>query len=128
VSPDAKWLAYVHQERPASLRRVYVRSLSTGAKWLVSTAESRWPHWSVDGKELFYAAAGPMLMSVSNESTATSWKTGVQKILRNVGGQGLTFFAVSSDRQRFLLRLTDDRPSTAEIVVVTNWPALLKDQ
>jgi eukaryotic-like serine/threonine-protein kinase len=133
ASPDARWLAYAHRERHASRGEIFVRSVSTtGAKWAISTAGGRWPHWRADGTELFYLATDGNLMSVPVESTATSLKTGVQKSLMNVGGVsgagGPRFFAVSPDGQRFLLRLTDDRPSTAAIVVVTNWPALLKRQ
>jgi hypothetical protein len=42
-----------------------------------------------------------------------------------VCGDTFRTFGVSPDGQRFLLRMTADRPSTASIVVVTNWPALL---
>ena len=35
---------------------------------------------------------------------------------------------VSRDGQRFLVRLTDGRPSAASIVVVTNWTALMTPQ
>jgi hypothetical protein len=134
ASPDARWLAYVHRQRPASRGEVYVRSVSTtAAKWRISTAGGRWPHWRADGKELFYLATDGNLMSVPVESTPTSLKAGVPKILMNVGpgrpaAGGQRFFSASPDGERFLFRLTDDRPTTASIVVVTNWPALLKDQ
>jgi eukaryotic-like serine/threonine-protein kinase len=131
VSPDARWLAYVQRDTTASQGDVYVRSLSTpDAKWRISTAGGLWPRWSADGKELFYVAADGNLMSVPIESTATVPKTGVHTIVMDIG-EGLTgaggprFFGVSRDGRRVLLRLTDDLPATASIVVVMNWPALL---
>ena len=131
VSPDARWLAYVQRDTTASQADVYVRSLSTPhAKWRISTAGGRWPRWSADGKELFYVAADGNLMSVPIESTATVPKTGVHTIVMKIGegvpgAGGPRFFGMSRDGQRVLLRLTDDLPAAASIVVVTNWPALL---
>jgi dipeptidyl aminopeptidase/acylaminoacyl peptidase len=133
ASPDARWLAYVHRERAGSRGEVFVRSVSTtGAKWRISTAGGRWPQWRADGKELFYHATDGNLMSVPIESSATILRPGAPKILMHVAGVsapvGPRFFDVSPDGQRFLLRLTDDRPTTASIVVVTSWPALLPRQ
>jgi hypothetical protein len=136
ASSDGKWLAYAQRERNQSRPDVFVRSLSTtGAKWRVSITGGERPRWRADGKELFYQAVDGNLMSVPIESTAASPLTGVAKILFQTGGEvdgggGPAFFDVSPDGQRFLLRYLDidHRPTTASIVVVTNWPALLKRQ
>jgi dipeptidyl aminopeptidase/acylaminoacyl peptidase len=129
VSPDAKWIAYTHRE-PGSPPAVYVRSLApTGAKWKVSIAGGDLPRWRADGKELFYVAADGNVMAVPIEPDATTLGTPVPKILFQTGRQGPgggRVFDVSPDGQRFLLRLADDQPNTASIVVVTNWPELLK--
>jgi eukaryotic-like serine/threonine-protein kinase len=133
VSADGRWLAYAQRQRNQSRPDVFVRSLSTtGAKWLVSIAGGDRPRWRADGKELFYLAVDGNLMSVPVESTATTLRTGVPKTLFQTGGEvdgggGPAFFGVSPDGQRFLIRYFD-RPSTASIVVVTNWPGLLKRQ
>jgi len=129
LSPDAKWLAYSQRDRPTSRGEVFVRSLSTGAKYLISTAGGRWPFWRRDGKELLYVAPDGSLTSVSIQSTATSLRMGTPKIVMHVigaTGGGRRLLGVTPDGQRFLLPVTDDRPSTAEVVVVTNWPALVK--
>jgi Tol biopolymer transport system component len=127
ISPDGRWLAYVQRDTTWSRFKLFVRSLSTpGVKWPVSAADGRFPHWSRDGKELFYVAAGPSLMSVSIESTTTSPRIGTPKVVVESPGAGPQFFGVSPDGQRFLLRVRDDRPAAASIVVVTNWPALVK--
>ena len=104
-------------------------STPTGAKWLVSIAGGHSPQWLADGKELFYIAADGNLMAVAIEPDGTTPMTAAPKILFQTGRQGPggnTGFGVSPDGQRFLLRLVDDQPSTASIVVVTNWPELLK--
>jgi Tol biopolymer transport system component len=127
ISPDGRWLAYVQRDTTWSGFKLFVGSLSTpGVKWPVSTAWGRWPHWRRDGTELFYVAPGPRLMSVSIESTATSLRIGTTKVLVESPGAGPEFYGMSPDGQRFLLRVSDDRPAAASIVVVTNWPALVK--
>jgi eukaryotic-like serine/threonine-protein kinase len=128
ASPDAKWLAYMQRDTNASRPEVLVQSLSTtGAKWRISTAGGRWPRWRADGKELFYLAAGGNLMDVPIEADTASLRAGVPKVLFQAGlsvlGEGLGFFGVSADGQRFLLKVADDQHRTASIVVVTNWPA-----
>jgi len=132
ASHDGRWIAYTRRDRTASRGEVFVRSLSTPlAKWKISSAGGRWPQWRPDGKELFYVATDGNLVSVPVESAGPVFTRGTEKALMNVGGsmtgRGIGFLGVSPDGQRFLLRLTDDRPATASIVVVTNWPALLKD-
>jgi hypothetical protein len=138
ASPDAKWVAYEQRDTYGSRPEVFVRSLSpTGAKWKISSAGGQWPRWRPDGKELFYVAADGNLMAVPIEPDATTPARAVPKILmqtgagvpgvsRFQGAGGPRLFGVSRDGQRFLLRLTDGQPSTASIVVVTNWPELLK--
>jgi hypothetical protein len=129
VSPDAKWLAYVKRDGTERGGEVYVASLSTPrAKWRVSTAGGRWPQWRIDGKELFYVAADGNVMAVPIEPDTTTFGAPVPKILFQTGRQGPggdRVFGVSPDGQRFLL-VADDQPNTASIVVVMNWPELLK--
>jgi eukaryotic-like serine/threonine-protein kinase len=128
VSPDERWLAYAQRETTGSRLEVFVRSLApTGAKWRISTTGGRSPRWGADGKELFYVADDGNLMVVPIDATATTFKTGVQKTLLQTGsGAGEPrFFNVSPDGRRFLVRGAGDQRSTASIVVVTDWPALL---
>jgi len=59
VSPDGRFLAYVSNEggQPA----VFVRPFPTGdGRWQISTPQGTEPHWSADGKELFYRWGGVM--------------------------------------------------------------------
>jgi eukaryotic-like serine/threonine-protein kinase len=142
VSPNAKWIAYASRVTYGSRPDVYVRSLSPGsAPWRISSAGGRWPRWRQNGTELFYVAGDGNLMAVPIDSNATTLGRGAPKILLqtgdgiaaggrglDLGGGGPRVFGVSSDGQRFLVRLTDGQPSEAAIVVVTNWPELLKRQ
>jgi hypothetical protein len=59
------------------------------------------------------------------------FKTDAHKVLMQtrdvgLGEAGPVFFGVSPDGERLLLRVADDQPREASIVVVTNWPELLK--
>jgi Tol biopolymer transport system component len=56
-SPDGRWIAYVSDE--SGQDEVYVRSVSTLAKWKISERRGMQPRWRHDGKELFYMEAGP---------------------------------------------------------------------
>jgi dipeptidyl aminopeptidase/acylaminoacyl peptidase len=126
VSRDGRWLVYIHQDVTQTSRpEVFVQSLSTtGAKWRISIGGGRSPRWRADGKELFYQGFDGNLNAVPIEATATSLRPGVPAPLFRIGGSGA--FAVSPDGQRFLVSSADTEDSTASIVVVSNWPALLK--
>jgi Tol biopolymer transport system component len=53
VSPDGRWLAYVSDESGQS--NIYVRPYPEGpGRWQISTLLGVEPHWSRDGRELFY--------------------------------------------------------------------------
>jgi Tol biopolymer transport system component len=57
VSPDGRWLAYVSREGGQS--GVYVRPFPDGpGRWQVSAPFGVEPHWSADGRELFYRSDG----------------------------------------------------------------------
>ena len=57
LSPDGRWVAYAQMLERTSIPDLYVRSLSTGGKWRISTAGGSFPRWGRNGKELFYLAA-----------------------------------------------------------------------
>jgi Tol biopolymer transport system component len=129
ISRDGRWLAYTHDE-PPHRPEVFVQSLlKAGTKWRISTAGGRWPQWRSDGKELFYLAADGNLIAVPIEADAVTLRPGVPETLFRtglsiVGGTG--YFAVSPDGQRFLIRTAEDPDEVASIIVLANWPAVLK--
>jgi hypothetical protein len=97
----------------------------------ISADGGRSPRWRRDGKELFYLAANGHLIAVPVEGNATSWRTGVPEALFQTGisllaGEGVGSFDVSSNGRRFLIAVADDQDLSASIIVVSNWPTLLK--
>jgi serine/threonine protein kinase/Tol biopolymer transport system component len=128
LSPDGRWVAYVHMLDRTSIPDVYVRSLSTDAKWRISTAGGSFPRWGRNGKELFYRAGDGKLMAVPIEADGGALRPGAPQTLFQTGlsGIGGPGYNVSPDSQRFLIVTTDDQSPSSSIVVVSNWPAALK--
>ena len=68
-SPDGKFLAYTSNE--SGHAQVYVRHFPEGGgKWQVSTGvgDAHEPHWSRDGKKLYFVVGGTRLMAASVNS------------------------------------------------------------
>ncbi|MFZ0888977.1 MAG: hypothetical protein WA005_11030, partial [Candidatus Binataceae bacterium] len=62
LSPDARWIAYTSDESGRS--EVYVRSAEPGGgRWQVSSDGGLQPHWSANGKELYYRNGDKMMVS-----------------------------------------------------------------
>ena len=60
ISPDGRWLAYLSNE--SGVINVYVAPLAQpGLKRSVSTSGGRFPVWSRDGRELYYARSGQII-------------------------------------------------------------------
>jgi Tol biopolymer transport system component len=59
ISPDGRWLAYVSSEngRP----EIFVRPFPRGdGRWQISNQGGTEPHWSADGRELYYRSLGTL--------------------------------------------------------------------
>jgi len=130
VSPDATLLAY-QTEFATGSPDVVIQGLQTsGAKWRVSTGGGSSPRWRRDGKELFYLATDSQLMAVPIAGDITrGLRVGTAQALFRTGlsvvRTGAASTNVSPDGQRFLIA-TADPNGLPSIVVVSNWPALLK--
>ena len=123
VSPGGQWLAY--QSDDTGRPEVYVRDLAgTGLRWQVTSAGGAEPHWSRDGRELYYRTAD-RLMAVPIAS-GPSFRAGNPRPLFD----GLYSSGIESGRSydvdpktgRFLLvvRARDDR-AIGTVRVVLNW-------
>jgi dipeptidyl aminopeptidase/acylaminoacyl peptidase len=128
-SPDGKWLAYSSREPGRS--ELFVQSASArGAKWRISPAGGSMPRWRRDGKELFYVASDGVLMAVSIEVTDETLRPGVPQPLFATGLSTMPLplrsFNVSLDGQRFLMATPEPSTGSSSLVVVSNWPAVLK--
>ena len=124
VSPDGKWIAYSSGTRS----EVFVSRFPAGAgKWQVSNAGGAIPHWSRDGKELFYIAPDRTMMRVPVGASGESFEPGVPTALfRSTAVSNPAYsYGVSPDGKRFLINSMDEQTSLPMVMVV-NWQADLK--
>jgi serine/threonine-protein kinase len=72
-SPDGRWMAYTSNE--GGRLEVFVRPFpGPGGKWLISSAGGSAPHWSRDGRELYYYQGQQMVVpyTVKGDSFAAA--------------------------------------------------------
>ncbi len=130
-SPDGRWFAYSSEEVDRRRGEVFVKNFPpTDVKWRISIGGGSNPMWRRDGKELFYLAADGKLMAVPIASDGIIFRPDVPRPLFQTGLTGLyprlRSYGVSSDGQRFLISVPEDPGTTRSIVIVSNWPAQLK--
>jgi serine/threonine protein kinase/Tol biopolymer transport system component len=124
-SPDGKWLAYVSDE--SGMSQVYVQSFpERGGKWQVSSAGGTQPRWARDGKELYFLAPDRKLMAAAVAESDGFEVRGVEPLFATTLDLSALrqTYAVAPDG-RFLLNAPVST-SSAPLIVVLNWPALLK--
>ena len=122
LSPDGRWLAYVSDQ--TGRFEVYVRDMSSGGgRWQLSTMGGEEPHWSGDGRQLYYRNS-TKLMSVSvggqgalNPQAPTEVFDGVHDFRSDSG----LSYAVDPKGGRFLMIRLSDESAVSSIVVVLNW-------
>jgi Tol biopolymer transport system component len=127
-SLDGRFVAYtsVSSGEP----EIYVQPFPNAAdgKWLISSGGGVEPHWSRDGKELFYFA-GQTLMAVP-VSLKPTFSHGVPVRLFDAPVQ--PWFTNDTDRSqvapdgRFLLLVPASQTTPPPIDVIVNWPALVE--
>jgi serine/threonine-protein kinase len=125
VSPDWHWLAY--QSDDTGRAEIYVKDLrGSGGRWQVTTAGGEEPHWSADGRELFYRIANRLMALPITGGDA--FRFGKPQPLFD----GLYSFGIESGRSydvdantgRFLLvRPVRDTQASDRVRVVLNWDA-----
>ena len=80
LSPDSRWLAYASDE--AGEWRVYLRSVSEGGQWQISTGVGVRPKWRADGRELFYdTLEQEEIMAVEIDLTGSAPVIGTPQLL-----------------------------------------------
>jgi serine/threonine protein kinase len=116
LSPDGKYLIYAGNE--TGDYEIYLWKLADGGgKWQVSTGGGFVPHWSDDGKEVFFRRPSNDFMAVAINTSGKVPDIGQPEILFNRGW----LYDVSSDGKRFIFATPlTDRPSS-RFVVVLNW-------
>jgi Tol biopolymer transport system component len=102
---------------------VYVRSLSGGEQWQVSTEGGANPRWRSDGRELFYEGADGTLRAVP-------WQAGpgtpIKLFTFSERSEGVVtiFGGATPDGQRFLLNLPITSLTSVGFHAITHWPSL----
>jgi hypothetical protein len=85
--------------------------------------------WRADGSELFYLDPVGNLMVFDVHTTASSFAVGPPRYLFNTGlrkvSPAVEEYAVTSDGQRFLLKLPVQAEAQTGFSIVLNWPELL---
>src|SRR5262249_9087749 len=103
ISPDGRWLAYVSDV--SGPNEIFVRDVSGGGRWQVSSAGGEEPRWSGSGHEL-YSRRGTQLLAVSVEAGAqfrTSEPRVVVDGIYNLRSGSLMSYDVDPKRERFLM-------------------------
>jgi Tol biopolymer transport system component len=126
-----RWFAYMSDE--TGVRQVYVQSVDgalagRGARLQISNSGGMEPFWRGDGKELLYLNANK-LMAVDVNGAGETFQAGVPKELFEapfVTDYLRNRYDVTRDGKRFLVIVPAGEKQEQKIVVIVNWPALLK--
>lgn len=122
LSLDGRWLAY--QSNETGRPEIYVRDMSgAGGRWQISTEGGEEPHWSPNGRQLYYRN-GSLFMNVVVETTPT-FQAG--KPVNLFGGifdlrtnSGITY-DVDPNGERFLMIRPAEESNAPSVMIVLNW-------
>ena len=130
LSPDGHYLAYTSDE--SGHEEVYVQPYPDRSdKWQISTHGGDDPHWSADGRQMFYLSPDQHMMSVP-VTLAPRFEPGVPvtlfaaKIL--FPGQQRTHYEVTGDGQTFVMFSPTSTRSLPTTTVVVNFLAEKKQK
>ena len=123
VSPDDRWVAY-HSDASGRFE-IYVRDMTgQGGQWQVSSSGGEEPHWSNDGRELYFRAGGRM-MAAPIDSGGT-FHAGMPRVLfegvYELRSDSLRSYDVDPVSGRFLMiRPIEDGQQKPSIRITANW-------
>ncbi len=124
LSPDGHWLAYTSDESGGI--QVYVVAFGGGqGKWQVSSNGGARPHWSNDGKELYYMDPAYDIFAVPVKDAGGALQFGAAQELVTKWSAPQVFYDVSPDGKKILLDRVAQQVSQS-VTVVTNFTADLK--
>jgi dipeptidyl aminopeptidase/acylaminoacyl peptidase len=133
ISPNGRWIAYLSDE--SGYWELYVQSFTSEGKLgsdrkRISANGAASTVWSGDGKELFFISRDRQMMATTVKTDGAEFESTPPVALfktRTVYGYGLfREFAVTPDRQRFLIGTLIGEPNSANPTVILNWAAALK--
>ncbi len=123
VSPDERWVAY-HSDatgRP----EIYVRDMTgNGGHWQVSSTGGEEPHWSKDGRELYFRAGNRMMVTSIDRGAA--FHAGTPRLLfegvYNLRSDSLRSYDVDPVTGRFLMvRPLEEGQPAPSIRMTLHW-------
>jgi hypothetical protein len=124
VSPDGRWVAY--QSVESGVYEIYVRPFPNveAGKWQVSSGGGTTPHWSADGRALFFLSAGVMTSAI--QTVPGFAPASPERVLSREGL--VAWYDVSRDGKRFLMLKDVEAAGAAppELNVILNWSDELK--
>ena len=127
LSPDGKWMAYASDE--SGQYEVYVTSFPSGeGKWQISNGGASLPRWRGDGREMFYLSSDLNLFAVKVTPSAGKFDAGQPERLFQTTAVTTpgSSYDVTADGRRFIVNSTIPTGAPPSLVVVSNWPALIK--
>jgi len=123
LSPDNRWMAYQSSEtgRP----EIYVRDMSaTGGRWQVTTEGGEEPHWSRDGRELYYRN-GASFMSAAVQVQPTFHNDKPRELFKGMydlrSNSGVSYDVDPKGGRFLMIRLAQDSNPPTQVRVVLNW-------
>jgi serine/threonine-protein kinase len=134
VSPDGRVLAYTINRSGRS--EVFVRPLGgDGPERQVSLDGGNQPAWGPDSRELFYRASGFMMSAtVTGAGRELAVQPQRDSLFRDIystpigGGGSAQYDIMPGGKQLIMMRNLNTAPSSMQIMVIVNWPALLRER
>jgi eukaryotic-like serine/threonine-protein kinase len=125
ISPDGRFIAY-----DSNRQEVFVRTFPpTAARWQVSVNGGQEPHWSPNGRELYYFR-GNTLWAVSVNASKDRIQAGTPRELFKIGLPLLlrNRMVVARDGRFFINALPEatELNEPSPITLILNWRSLLK--
>jgi len=120
LSPDGKWVAYTSFE--TSVTRVVIADFETGgSRYDVSQTSTSAPHWSPDGKRLYFLDSENKLRFVDIEVQGAAMRLSSPRLWSDVLPSITAAYAMEAGGQRVLLPkpdpLADRAAERAEVVL-----------
>jgi eukaryotic-like serine/threonine-protein kinase len=125
LSPNGRWLAYSSTE--SGRVEVYVQAYGGGqGKWQVTPNGGQVPHWSSDGKELYYFDLNQSIVAVSVKENGGALQFGTAQTLINQWTVlTFPFYGVAPDSKRFLMERVSQQVNQ-HVTLLTNFTSGLK--
>jgi len=124
LSPNGRWLAYTSF---GGQSEVFVVAYGGGqGKWQISSNGGQLPHWSQDGKELYYFDLAQSIQAIPVREAGGALEFGSpQTLVSQWTILSVPFYSVSPDSQKLLMERVSQQVSQP-VTLVTNFTAGLK--